>query len=192
MQFSYDKPRFESADVVRATGVGSGTLQTRLARRLIRASHEIGGPGHRRLYSFNDILGLAAAESLTKMGLSITVASDLIQEASSEPKWWDVMKRCEAGLDCQIFIVVLTDDAGRLHASAFAPVPSKHVDAMLHAMQLAEDGVFSGPVNDSESGCPKDKPGVSGRPLRFAVFDVALDMLKAAETLKQINLQWAE
>ena len=81
----FTRPQYVNRDVLKATGISLGTLQTWLNRGLIRPSSDINpGTGQRRMYSTADVLRAAIMNRLTDFGVSISVAADMCQRIGSD------------------------------------------------------------------------------------------------------------
>jgi len=91
--------KFQNADVLKATGVSLGTLQTWLNRGLIKPSSDLTpGTGQRRMYSAADVLRVALMAELVGFGLKPSAAAfvlDIVERESgvrtspnnARPKW---------------------------------------------------------------------------------------------------------
>jgi hypothetical protein len=187
MQSNLNEPRYESADVVRATGGSAGTLQMRLARGLIVATRENAGPGKRRLWSSKDILGLAAAENLTKMGLPFSIAAQLVEQAASGEKWPGFLTRCLSGKTREFYFVVTVSEVSlQMIAEAYVPVigEKNNVLAIANLYSDTGRGFLVGESNSEEviESAVRPQP-----PVGAAIFDIGPQMTRAAKTLNEID-----
>lgn len=98
------EPKYQNADVLKATGVSLGTLQTWLNRGLIKPSSGLTpGTGQRREYSAADVLRVALMAELVGFGFKPSAAAfvlDIVEREScvrespnnARPKWVFISK----------------------------------------------------------------------------------------------------
>ncbi len=75
MKIKLNAPQFVNAEVMRATGLSTATVQTWANRGLITpASEKNPGLGQRRLYSLENVIWLAVMGRVTEFGLPVSMA----------------------------------------------------------------------------------------------------------------------